>query len=87
MNQDQQINVQLMNNLLTWDPLGYGADAYETEVVDVLQAVHVYNDIQVLAKKIQDIYEFSFEEVIPLVACKEKAQQLLFIKNNTSCEL
>ncbi|KKI89959.1 hypothetical protein WQ54_22730 [Bacillus sp. SA1-12] len=83
----QQTNLQLMELLLQWDPLGYGEGSYETEVVDVLQAVHLYDDIMLLARKIQAIYEFSFEEIIPLQKCESFAKQLLLIKNNSSCEL
>ncbi|WP_110113736.1 DUF1871 family protein [Bacillus sp. CGMCC 1.16541] len=86
MNEAQQSNVKIMENLLNWDPLGYGKGSYETEVVDVLQAVHVYDSVSVLAQKIQDIYEFSFEELIPLSTCERKAQELLFIKNSGTCE-
>jgi RNA processing factor Prp31 len=82
------VNVRLMENLLQWDPLGYGVDAYDTECVDVVQAVHELDDINKLAKKIQDIYEFSFEEFIPLSKCKEKAVELMVIKNSEdSCTL
>ncbi|WP_408055234.1 DUF1871 family protein [Sutcliffiella halmapala] len=82
------INVRLMENLLQWDPLGYGVDAYDTECVDVVQAVYELDDITNLAKKIQAIYEFSFEENIPLSQCKEKALELLEIKNeDSSCSL
>ncbi|WP_339147551.1 MULTISPECIES: DUF1871 family protein [unclassified Sutcliffiella] len=82
------VNVRLMENLLQWDPLGYGVDAYDTECVDVVQAVHELEDINKLAKKIQDIYEFSFEEFIPLSKCKEKAVELMVIKNSEdSCTL
>lgn len=83
----QQMNIQLMELLLQWDPLGYGEGSYETEVVDVLQAVHVLDDSALLARKIQAIYEFSFEEIIPLQKCESFARKLLFIKNNASCEL
>jgi uncharacterized protein YktA (UPF0223 family) len=82
------VNVRLMENLLQWDPLGYGVDAYDTECVDVVQAVHELYDTEILAKKIQDIYEFSFEEFIPLSKCKEKAIELLVIKNEEdSCSI
>ncbi|KPB04779.1 DUF1871 family protein [Bacillus sp. CHD6a] len=82
------VNVRLMENLLQWDPLGYGVDAYDTECVDVVQAVHEMDDTEILAKKIQDIYEFSFEEFIPLSKCKEKAKELMVIKNEEdSCSL
>lgn len=82
------VNVRLMENLLQWDPLGYGVDAYDTECVDVVQAVHELDDLDKLAKKIQDIYEFSFEQFIPLSTCKDKAIELLVIKNEEdSCSL
>lgn len=82
------VNVRLMENLLQWDPLGYGVDAYETECVDVVQAVHELDDIDKLAKRIQDIYEFSFEQFIPISQCKDKAVELMVIKNEEdSCSL
>jgi hypothetical protein len=83
----QNLNSKLMDKLQSWDPLGYGIDSYETEIVDVLQAVHVLNDTAKLARKIQAIYEFSFEELIPLKTCEKMANELLAIKNNTSCEI
>jgi Domain of unknown function (DUF1871) len=83
----QQTNIQLMEILFKWDPLGYGEGSYDTEIVDVLQAVHIYDDEILLARKIQAIYEFSFEEIIPLQKCKNLSQQLLLIKNNSSCEI
>jgi hypothetical protein len=82
----QQTNIKLMQLLLQWDPLGYGEGSYETEVVDVLQAVHSFDDEMLLARKIQAIYEFSFEEIIPLKQCENLSKQLLQIKNNSSCE-
>ncbi|QGQ47823.1 DUF1871 family protein [Metabacillus sediminilitoris] len=83
----QQTNIQLMEILFKWDPLGYGEGSYDTEIVDVLQAVHIYDDEILLARKIQAIYEFSFEEIIPLKKCEKLSKQLLFIKNNSSCEI
>ncbi|PMC40659.1 DUF1871 domain-containing protein [Bacillus sp. UMB0899] len=83
----QQTNLKIMDVLLQWDPLGYGAGHYETEVVDVLQAVHLLEDDRKLARKIQAIFEFSFEEIIPLSECEIMAGKLLLIKNNSSCEL
>lgn len=83
----QQTNIKLMELLLQWDPLGYGEGSYETEVVDVLQAVHLFDDEMLLARKIQAIYEFSFEEIIPLQKCENLSKQLLLIKNNFSCDI
>ncbi|MDQ0247230.1 hypothetical protein J2S09_004879 [Bacillus fengqiuensis] len=87
MDSMQSTNIQLMESLLTWDPLGYGPDAYETEVVDVLEAVHRYDEKKQLARRIQSIYEFSFEEIIPLSVCEKKASELLLIKNTGTCEI
>ena len=83
----QQTNLKIMDVLLQWDPLGYGAGHYETEVVDVLQAIHVFEDESKLARKIQAIFEFSFEEIIPLTECEIMACKLLLIKNSSSCEI
>ncbi len=83
----QNMNIKIIEMLEKWDPLGYGEDAYQTEIVDVLQALHEYEEPLTLAKTIQEIYEFSFEEIIPLVHCEKMAVNLLMIKNNSVCEL
>lgn len=83
----QRANIQMIILLSEWDPLGYGEDSYETEIVDVLQMVHVTDEPRALARKIQAIYEFSFEEVIPLIKCEQMAKTLLEIKNEISCEI
>ncbi|RDI36918.1 DUF1871 family protein [Falsibacillus pallidus] len=83
----QELNLTLIHTLKEWDPLGYGPESYETEIVDVVQAVHSMNHNEKLAKQIQGIYEFSFEEMIPMAKCSEMAAQLLRIKNSASCSL
>ena len=83
----QKMNMVLLNMIQNWDPLGYGTEAYETEAVDVLQAVHEYGEIKPLAGKIQAIYEFSFEEIIPLEKCIKMAEQLLKVKNEAECTI
>lgn len=85
--ENQQANLHIMIILQEWDPLGYGMGSYETEAVDVLQAIHQLDEPIKLARKIQSIYEFSFEEIIPLKECETMALKLLAIKNNASCEL
>ncbi|MDQ0857672.1 hypothetical protein QFZ72_001151 [Bacillus sp. V2I10] len=82
----KEANEQMLEILYKWDPLHYGAEAYETEVFDVLQAVHVSEAHSALSRKIQSIYEFSFEEIIPLKECEKIAIELLLIKNNAACE-
>lgn len=83
----QEMNLKLRDILENWDPLGYGEGAYEIEIVDCIQAVHNCTGLSLLTKKIQDIYEFSFEEIIPLDKCREKAAQLINIAQQVSCEL
>jgi Domain of unknown function (DUF1871) len=85
--ENQQANLQIMIMLQEWDPLGYGVGSYETEAVDVLQAAHQFDNPGKLARKIQSIFEFSFEEVIPLKECEDMAVKLLSILNNAKCEL
>lgn len=83
----KEINENIMSYLSQWDPLGYGKGSYETEVVDVLQAVHELNEVRQLAKRIQFIYEFSFEEMIPIDSCRSIAGKLLRIKEQQSCSI
>ncbi|MDR4889380.1 DUF1871 family protein [Fredinandcohnia sp. QZ13] len=85
--ENQQANLQMMILLQEWDPLGYGIGSYETEAVDVLQVAYQFDDPGKLARKIQSIFEFSFEEIIALKECENMALQLLTIKNNAACEL
>ncbi|MCD7035749.1 YugE family protein [Metabacillus sp. GX 13764] len=83
----RQANGQMMELLLKWDPLHYGEGFYETEAVDVIGAVHTHDNPGELAETIQKIYEFSFEQWIPLKECQSMANQLLIIKNQASCDL
>jgi hypothetical protein len=83
----QKLNITLLDMIQRWDPLGYGMEAYETEAVDVLQAVHECDEVKLLARKIQAIYEFSFEEVIPLEKCIKIAEELLKVKNEAECTI
>lgn len=83
----QQTNLLLVYTLDQWDPFGVGPGNYDTEIADSVQAVHALDDQVKLARRIQLIYEFSFEEIIPLENCKEISGRLLEIKNNGSCAM
>jgi hypothetical protein len=80
-------NQTLLEMIQRWDPFGYGVEAYETEAVDVIQAVHECHDAYTLAKKIQSIYEFSFEQLIPFSDCMKLAEALLVVKHGAECSL
>jgi Domain of unknown function (DUF1871) len=83
----QQTNLLLVYTLDQWDPFGVGPGNYDTEIADSVQAVHGLDDQLELARRIQSIYEFSFEKIIPLENCKEISGRLLEIKNNGSCAM
>lgn len=82
MNMEESQAVREMIKIIAkWDPFKYGEEFYETEAVDVVQAVYDEDDPDVLAKSIQQI----FEQTLPIASCREVAGQLLFIKNSSSC--
>jgi hypothetical protein len=83
----QEMHIRLVIALNEWDPFKLGFGQYETEIADVVQAVHTSDNEEKLATKIQDIYEFSFEEIIPSNECRKIANQLLQIKHAGSCSL
>lgn len=85
--QVQKMNLRLVDVLNEWDPFACGAGGYEPEIADVVQAVHDINDAEKLARRIQSIYEFSFEQIIPLAGCLKMAKTLLLIKNQDSCTI
>lgn len=85
--QIQQINILLVNTINEWDPFALGACNYETEIADIVQAVHDLQDGAKLARKIQAIFEFSFEQLLPLEDCSEIAGKLLEIKDAGSCTI
>ncbi|MBM7648497.1 hypothetical protein JOC78_001443 [Bacillus ectoiniformans] len=87
MDQTIKLNIELGEVIRQWDPFHAGADFYDTEAADVIQAVHQLDDEHELGKKIKDIYEFSFEESLDLVHCIDLAKKLLEIKNRSACEL
>ncbi|MEI5907783.1 DUF1871 family protein [Bacillus spongiae] len=80
-----QVNRQLVELLKKWDPFRVGPEGYDTEIADVVQAVHDNDKANILAGEIQAIYEFSFEEWIPMQECHVIAEKMLQIKNLASC--
>ena len=87
MRKELQTNLQYVDALNEWDPFQLKTGGYETEIADTLQAVHELNDSNKLAERIQTIYEFSFEKLIPMESCLKMAEQLLVIKANESCSI
>ena len=87
MKSQMKTHLQYADILNDWNPLQLSEGGYDTEIADIIQAVHQIDDTEKLARKIQSVYEFSFEKVIPLESCRKIAGDLLVIKNNESCSL
>lgn len=87
MRKEIQTNLQYVDALNEWDPFQLKLGGYETEIADTIQAVHELEDPNKLAARIQAIYEFSFEKLIPMESCLSIAEKLLFIKANESCSI
>lgn len=87
MRKEIQTNLKYVDILNEWNPFQLVDEGYEPEIADVIQAVHELDQPLQLAKRIQNIYEFSFEKVIPLDKCLEVANQLLAIKSNDACSI
>ncbi|MCH6269389.1 MULTISPECIES: DUF1871 family protein [Neobacillus] len=87
MRKEIQTNLKIVDLLNEWNPFQLTNASYETEIADVIQAVHELDEPAKLARRIQDIYEFSFERIIPLENCLKMAEELLTIKSNDSCSL
>lgn len=81
------MNLLLADELNDWDPFQIGGGSYDTEIADAIFAVYTLNDEKDLAERLQSIYEFSFEQVIPFETCLKVAKKLLLIKNESSCAL
>ncbi|MCG8396955.1 YugE family protein [Bacillus atrophaeus] len=83
--EESQAVREMMKIISKWDPFKYGEEFYETEAVDIVQAVYAKENPQALAESIQDIFEASFEQILPLDNCMKVAEQLLIIKSSSSC--
>lgn len=84
---DQLKNLEFVRLLNEWDPFKIGEGNYDTEIADSVQALFILDDEITLAKKLQSIYEFSFEELIPLDNCLTMARKLLVVKDIDSCSI
>ena len=83
----REMNRVLADILKEWDPFKQGGEFYETEIPDCLLAVRDCDDQEVLAREIQKIFEFTFEEELPMADCLLVAGKLLAVKNTGSCSI
>ncbi|MBK3496195.1 DUF1871 family protein [Viridibacillus sp. YIM B01967] len=79
------MNRKAVHILEGWDPFEMGNFTYDTEAADVVAELQHIDDPTVLGKKIQEIYEQSFERWIPIEKCVEISYKLLAVKFEAKC--
>ncbi|MFN2744053.1 MULTISPECIES: DUF1871 family protein [Bacillus] len=82
---ESQAAAQIVQMIKEWDPFSAGADFYETEAAEIVQAVYTEDDRNRLGKAIQAVFEVSFDETLPLEECIKMADRLLVLKDSSSC--
>ncbi|MEH7441360.1 DUF1871 family protein [Bacillus sp. JJ1122] len=85
--ESKELSYKLIDVLNKWDPIDVGEGEFDPEIADILQAVHDFDDADKIAKRIQSVFEFSFENLLPYKECRLIANTLLSIKNEDVCSL
>lgn len=85
--ESKELSYKLIHVLNKWDPFKVGEGGFDPEIADILQAVHDYDEADKIASRIQSVFEFSFEQVLPYQECFSIANTLLAIKNEDVCSL
>ena len=80
-----EMNQKAIQILVDWNPFDLDDFDYATEAADVVSALQTIDDPSDLGKKIQQVYEFSFESWIPLEKCVEISYKLIALKFETKC--
>lgn len=80
-----EMNQKCVQLLLQWDPFNFGEESYETETADVVAALQGIDDPTELAKVIQMVYEYSYEQWIPFEDCVAISYKLLAEKFKAKC--
>lgn len=79
------MNRKAVKILQLWDPFNMGSEAYDTETADVVAALQGIDHPTELAKRIQIVYEHSFEQWIPIEKCVQIAYKLIAVKFEAKC--
>ncbi|MGE6488836.1 DUF1871 family protein [Paenisporosarcina sp. NPDC076898] len=80
-----EMNRKAVRLLQLWDPFNMGIDAYDTETADVVAALQGIDHPTELAKRIQEVYEHSYEQWIPIEQCVQIAYKLIAVKYEAKC--
>ncbi|EPD50510.1 hypothetical protein HMPREF1210_02479 [Paenisporosarcina sp. HGH0030] len=85
MMENIEMNRKAVKLLQLWDPFKMGTDAYDTETADVVAALQGIDHPTELAKRIQEVYEHSYEQWIPIDQCVQIAYKLIAVKYEAKC--
>lgn len=80
-----EMNQNCVRVLQQWDPFNLGEESYDTEIADVVAALQGIDDPSELAKIIQTVYEYSFEQWIPIEDCVTVSYKLIAVKFEAKC--
>ncbi|WP_391116600.1 DUF1871 family protein [Psychrobacillus sp. L3] len=80
-----EMNRKAVWTLQEWDPFEIGVDSYDAEAADVVADLQMIDHPSDLAKRIQTIYEHSFEQWIPLEKCVDISYKLIALKYEMKC--
>ncbi|MDA7028074.1 DUF1871 family protein [Bacillus sp. CLL-7-23] len=76
---------EMIQLIKKWDPFEIGPDGYETEAAEIVQFVYAEDNAEQLGQSIHTIFDLSFDQSLALRDCIQLAEQLLIIKNASSC--
>ncbi|QOV13128.1 DUF1871 family protein [Viridibacillus arvi] len=79
------MNRKAVHILSEWDPFEIENFTYDTEAAGVVAELQHIDDPTVLGKKIQEIYERTFERWIPIEECIGISYKLLAVKFEAKC--
>ncbi|MBM7580514.1 DUF1871 family protein [Jeotgalibacillus terrae] len=82
----REMNLKLVMILQEWDPFNIGEEGYDGEIEVVIKSVHDLHHPSDLAKKIQAIYEESFDQWIPIQECTKVSYKLLAVKMDATSQ-
>jgi hypothetical protein len=85
MMENIEMNRKAVRLLQLWDPFNMGIDAYDTETADVVAALQAIDHPTELAKRIQEVYEHSYEQWIPIEQCVQISYKLIAVKYEAKC--
>lgn len=85
MMENIEMNRKAVKLLQLWDPFKMGTDAYDTETADVVAALQGIDHPTELAKRIQEVYEHSYEQWIPIEQCVQISYKLIAVKYEAKC--